>query len=272
MKARFTAVLLCLAVSLLRVGVCIAAEPNPQENLAEPTVGKAAAQGLSDGPKEIPPGWEKIVFIHYKKPRGKPADKPGRKPPTSDSQCYTFLAKGVKWKEPSFSAFLVDTANIEGLSEGEILAAVGAAADTWRAVPIGVDLLSSCEPGSDLSADWDSPDGDNEVVFGDVPYANAIAVTIVWGIFGGPPSQRQIVEFDMIFDDVDFDWSIGGSETTMDLQNIATHELGHAVGLGDLYESGCAEVTMYGYSENGETKKQTLEPDDVAGLVALYGE
>ncbi len=272
MKVAISAVLLCLAVTFLIAGVCTADEADPEGIRATPAVGRPAAQGLSKGPKEIPPGWEKIVFIHYKKPRGRPADKPGRKPPKSDSQCYTFLGKGVKWKEPDRSLFLVDVANIEGLSKGEILGAVGAAADAWRAVPIGVDLLWSCKDESNLSADWDSPDGYNEVVFGDVPYANAIAVTIVWGIFGGPPSMREIVEFDMIFDDVDFDWSIGGSETTMDLQNIATHELGHAVGLGDLYESACAEVTMYGYSENGETDKRSLESDDIAGLVALYGE
>ncbi len=35
-------------------------------------------------------------------------------------------------------------------------------------------------------------------------------------------------------------------------------------------QSGCSEVTMYGYSTEGETKKCDLEPDDIAGLVTLY--
>ena len=78
----------------------------------------------------------------------------------------------------------------------------------------------------------------------------------------------------MIFDQVDFDWGIvtDPDDPFMDVQNIATHELGHAVGLGDLYESPCTEVTMYGYSADGETEKQTLEPDDITGLQELYGE
>ncbi|PJA83788.1 MAG: peptidase M10A and M12B matrixin and adamalysin, partial [Candidatus Nealsonbacteria bacterium CG_4_9_14_3_um_filter_37_29] len=56
-----------------------------------------------------------------------------------------------------------------------------------------------------------------------------------------------------------------------DLQNIATHELGHGVGLGDVYETACSEVTMYGYSNYGETQKRTLEAPDITGLQTLYG-
>ena len=74
----------------------------------------------------------------------------------------------------------------------------------------------------------------------------------------------------MVFDDVDFDWSEDGESGKMDFENIARHELGHAVGLGDLYNDACSEQTMYGYSENGETKKQTLESGDIAGIQKLY--
>ena len=112
------------------------------------------------------------------------------------------------------------------------------------------------------------------VVFGDLSYPGAIAVTIVWGYFGGPPSTRKIIEFDMIFDQVDFAWGIcedGSNADFMDIQNIATHELGHAVGLDDLYETACAEVTMYGYSTEGEIKKRDIEADDITGLQSLYG-
>jgi len=234
---------------------------------------KTGRETVGNGPKDIPPGWERMVFIHYRKPRGKPADKPGRTPPTQDSQCYTFLGKGVKWKDPAFSAFMVDATNDAGLGPDAVLDAISAAADTW-ASKTAAGILPTCTLAADLTADWDSPDGFNEVVFGDLDTANAIAVTIVWGIFGGPPSQREIVEFDMIFDDQDFDWSAGeeGVEGKMDLENIATHELGHAVGLGDLYDTGCAEATMYGYSGYAETDKRTLETGDIAGLQELYGE
>ncbi|MFQ6053626.1 MAG: matrixin family metalloprotease, partial [Candidatus Bathyarchaeia archaeon] len=105
-----------------------------------------------------------------------------------------------------------------------------------------------------------------------------IAVTVVWGYFSGPPRQREIVEFDIMFD-TDYTWGDAGdtSETMlgdtsmMDLQNIATHELGHGLDLDDLYDSSASEETMYGYSQNGETKKRTLYLGDIAGIQELYG-
>lgn len=259
----WTCVVILFVVLLIAAGMSFGVEDGAKD--------KPAREVVKNGPKDIPPGWERVVFIHYKKPRDKPADKPGKKPPENDSQCYTFLAKGVKWENPSFSAFKIDTANAAGLDGGAVFAAISAAAGTWDDETVA--NIFSCTPGNNLAPDWDDPDGVNEVVFGDLDIANAIAATIVWGIFGGPPSEREILEFDVIFDDVDFDWSAstGGVEGKMDLQNIATHELGHGVGLGDLYGKRCAEATMYGYSAVEETMKRSLEPGDIAGLVALYG-
>ena len=120
-----------------------------------------------------------------------------------------------------------------------------------------------------LIADTASPDNKNEVYFADVSYNGAIAITIVWGRFSGSTSQRYLVEWDQVYDDVDFDWGIG-EPTKMDFENIATHELGHSVGLNDLYNSVCAEQTMYGYAIEGETKKRTLEAGDITGIKKLY--
>jgi len=58
----------------------------------------------------------------------------------------------------------------------------------------------------------------------------------------------------------------------MDLQNIATHEIGHGVGLADVYQTACSEVTMYSYSTEGEIIKRTFETPDITGLQKLYGQ
>jgi hypothetical protein len=273
MKGKISAILFCMAGLWLIAGAYAAGEADappvqPVVASAQPTV-----EHLANGPKDIPPGWEKIVFIHYKRPRGKPEGTPGAKPPKPDSKsrCYTFLAKDVKWRDPSNSGCVVDS---ENGPEG-FLAAVSAATGTWAAETTA-NILPFCEPASDyescdLLPDENSPDGYNEILFGDLNDDRIIAVTIVWGIFGGPPAQRQIVEYDMVFNSF-FTWSDDGREGAMDIQNIATHEFGHALGLGDLYETACAEVTMYGYSTEGETTKQSLESADIAGLQALYGE
>jgi hypothetical protein len=52
-----------------------------------------------------------------------------------------------------------------------------------------------------------------------------------------------------------------------DVQNIATHEWGHFIGLG---HSLTQSATMYAYSENGDVAKRVLSSDDVAGIDAIY--
>ena len=52
-----------------------------------------------------------------------------------------------------------------------------------------------------------------------------------------------------------------------DVQNILTHELGHALGLG---HSANTEATMYYSADLGETKKRDLHTDDLNGYWAIY--
>lgn len=56
----------------------------------------------------------------------------------------------------------------------------------------------------------------------------------------------------------------------MDFENIAVHELGHSIGLNDLYSSSCLDQTMYGYAEFSETKKRDLNVGDITGTDKLY--
>jgi hypothetical protein len=122
-----------------------------------------------------------------------------------------------------------------------------------------------------------APDGKNEILFGSIAEPGTVAVTIVWGIFSGPPSARGLVEWDMVFDDASFRWGNAGetSETepgdtsVMDFWNVFTHEAGHAAGLAHPSET-CAEATMYRFTQEGETKRRTLHGGDIAGIQALY--
>jgi hypothetical protein len=101
--------------------------------------------------------------------------------------------------------------------------------------------------------------------------SDLIAVTIAWGYFSVPPSLREITEFDVLFNQY---YSWGNADTNselMDWQNIATHEIGHGVGLADQYDASCGEVTMFGYSTEGEIIKRDLAPQDITGLRQLYG-
>jgi hypothetical protein len=214
-------------------------------------------------------GW---ALIHRRVNPVKPdGAKPGAK------ACYGYLARGAKWK--TVEPWVANLNNTRSLDPTVLFNLLGGGVGKWEEATdgvvdngVGVDVLG---PGSAttavLTADTVAPDSQNEVYFADISEANAIAVTIVWGIFSGPPSGRQLVEWDQVYDDVTFDWSAEatGVAGKMDFDNIATHELGHSVGLADLYNT-CVEETMYGYSAAAETKKRDLNLGDITGINALY--
>jgi hypothetical protein len=61
--------------------------------------------------------------------------------------------------------------------------------------------------------------------------------------------------------------SVGDDHVVFDLRSIITHEIGHFIGLDHTLDT---EATMFAGYDEGETKQRTLEPDDVAGVCAIY--
>lgn len=211
---------------------------------------------------------EGYAIIHYEKGFAKPpwAGGPGNGG-GGTSSCFSFLAAGAKWK--TVEPWIVNPANTRGLAGDFVLDNLSGDIAKWESAASFDILGNGSSTTNSLIADTVSPDGANEVYFADVSSSGAIAVTIVWGIFGGPPFARELVEWDQVYDDVDFDWSSTGEAGKMDFENIATHELGHSIGMGHPDDS-CAEETMYRFAGTGETKKRTLEAGDIAGAAKLY--
>jgi len=67
-----------------------------------------------------------------------------------------------------------------------------------------------------------------------------------------------------------YSWSTSGEINKYDVQSVITHELGHWIMLNDLSGSSNTEKTMYFTTGTGETKKRTLDPDDLSGINAVY--
>ncbi|MEK6957621.1 MAG: matrixin family metalloprotease [archaeon] len=210
---------------------------------------------------------EKITFIHYKKGYAKPPWAGGGGGNTN-TVCYGFLSKGAKWK--TSESYKINPTNSQGLSQELIVNSTNAADANWDN-QVTFNIFGSGTADYNASYNNGNLDGNNTLSFGSISNTGAIAVTTVWGYFGGPIQTRELIEWDMLLDQVDFQWGDATIDSSkMDVQNIITHEIGHSAGMGDLYDSGCGEETMYGYSTEGETKKRDLNSGDITGIKKLY--
>jgi len=242
--------------------------------LAQPAAAKAPditsdTDVISLGTRPGPGGRpiQGFQIVHYRQGFGKPPGTPGGGGGGGGgdtSNCYAFLANGAKWK--STEGYVVDPSNNEGLNPSDVTNAVAAAIGAWESAA-GNAIFGAGTTGN-LVLNLSNVNNVNEVAFGNYSTGGVIAVTNVWGYFSGPSSRRELVEWDMMID-TDFTWSSSGEPGKMDLLNILTHEIGHAMGLGHPGDA-CTEETMFRYADNGETKKQTLEGGDIAGINALY--
>jgi len=217
-----------------------------------------------------PPELERIIFIHPEKPV-----KPPKPPPSGENGYFKLIAGGVKWK--TFPAPIeVNPAN-SGLGPSAVLATIITSAEEWDdgaysgwggVTPnlFQVSTTFSAKTYNDLAWTSDKLDGANTLVWGNYPTSGVIAVTILWY----NTATKTIVEFDIVFD-IDYAWSTSGEPLKMDLQNIATHEIGHGAGLDDMYQDAAYRETMYGYSSLGDTIKRDLYTGDKQGITKLYG-
>ncbi len=106
----------------------------------------------------------------------------------------------------------------------------------------------------------------HSVLFGDLGATGPLASTRVEYY----QSSQQLVKFTLTFNSR-YTWTITGEAGKFDVQAIATHELGHALGLNHPADTTCNNETMWASAAAGETKKRSLEAGDKAGVVSLYG-
>jgi len=166
----------------------------------------------------------------------------------------------VKWAKPAMGEDYLVNENCGDVTNE--LIALQAAMATWSGA--GADFTFSY--GGSTTKDASGFDGDNVIAWNDLD-AGTIAVNSIWWTSA---ADGDAIESDIIFN-TDYTWSTTGEAGKMDVQNIATHELGHTLFLTDLYGAADVDKTMYGYSSTGETKRRTLASEDISGISYLYG-
>ena len=84
-------------------------------------------------------------------------------------------------------------------------------------------------------------------------------------------STYALTEFDIaVYQNWKWHYGDNPQGDTYDFQSTFTHEVGHTLGLNDIYLNANKEKTMYGYGTQASTKQRTLEQDDKDGVSYLY--
>lgn len=141
--------------------------------------------------------------------------------------------------------------------------AIRSGADEWKISGQGSFAFSY---GGTTTVNSVALDGTNAVYYAGGDGGGALAVCWYW--FSG----SSLTAFDIEFYDrdggFDFIWSVNPTPSEFDIQGVACHEFGHALGMA---HSGVAGATMFPSVSPGNTSIRSLSSDDIAGYQALYG-
>jgi hypothetical protein len=253
MKVRFSLVGLWCAVGMLLVAPLYSAQSQRRPEIT------AEEDPLED---KLPPGIKVRAFIH--RPRVVEPNHLGTcTESTTDSTNYELTGwhlptAGITWK----------------LNESTVPASVGASA-ARVAITNSFDTWTAADPdkvfdGGSTSVKTTRFDGTNAILWKRLS-PSTIGVTYIWYY----TSTGEVAEVDTAFNGR-YLWRIfSGTEDcstdfdAYDVQNIATHEFGHWLGLDDLYGDDDQHLTMYGFGAGGELKKRSLGTGDDDGANAV---
>jgi hypothetical protein len=158
-----------------------------------------------------------------------------------------------------FVSFYVNPANAD-VSNSAAISALQGGMETWN-TQSGTSFRFGY--AGQVSAATTGYDGKNVILFRSDSNGSTIASTYAWS------SGGVLVDSDIVFWDGGFKFftGSGGCSSGAYIEDIAAHELGHAMGL---LHSSSTDATMYARYSTCSQQMRTLSADDVAGARMLY--
>ena len=166
----------------------------------------------------------------------------------------------ARWGSGS-ATFYVNPANAD-VSASAAVSAVQAGLDVWNTQSGSGFRYQYGGTASDTATALDNR---NVVMFRGTSNGSALASTYSWW-----NSSNQLLDSDIVFWDGGFTFFAGtsGCSGGAYIEDVATHELGHALGLN---HSSVAGATMYPSYSYCSQALRTLDADDIAAAKSLYG-
>ncbi|MFC1707650.1 matrixin family metalloprotease [Planctomycetota bacterium] len=184
-------------------------------------------------------------------------------------------AVGLYWAAQPVSFAIHSSGSDDLLEDDRDLAAVRMAFETWQRT--GESALQFSENHAVAVVDGVKQarnDGNNVVIFDENNstglFSGASFVVAITPVFFDTASGR-ILDADIVFNGANHSFTTRpgatGESGKYDIQNIATHEVGHFVGLD---HSAVHGATMVPYATPGETRLRSLSSDERAALRTVY--
>lgn len=269
MKSQFRCLLLaaCCAVALISLAPgSYAQSSRPDREIA-----------IDDDPLQqpLPPGIRVRAFIHT--PRVVEPSHLGTCTVTSGSGDLVDWYDPATWRLSGTLLWKLSESTIpNSLNKTQARNAVTDAFATWNDAYVNCSSGDNCPAAFQLFSDGGTTtvknarlDGTNAILWKKLR-AGVVGETYVWY----DSATASVVEVDTVFNN-GHPWAIftdnGDCSTEFDaydLQNIATHEFGHWIGLSDIYAA--VDLTMYLFGAGGELKKRSLGTGDKYGVDCIY--